>query len=66
MLALERRLWLALRSFPRRLVQARFPPEAEVPRVDVPLPRTRAEVPCSELIKDLPTLRGMVRLSRAT
>jgi hypothetical protein len=25
-LAMERQLWLALRSFPRRLVQARFPP----------------------------------------
>jgi len=25
-LAMERQLWLAFRSFPRRLVQARFPP----------------------------------------
>jgi hypothetical protein len=29
-LAMERQIWLALRSFPRRLVQARFPPLGEV------------------------------------
>jgi hypothetical protein len=39
--------------------------EPEVPRVDVPLPPTRAEVRGSELIKDLPTLPDMVRHSRA-
>ena len=57
---------LRILTFRRGTGEVRNPPEAEVPRVDVPLPPTRAEVPCSELIKDLPTLPGMVRHSRAT